>query len=428
MSKSVFSSVVPFWLIQKIALLSLISVVVLFTAASCSWNPFSKGDSSASVLGIIKQDPNIKANTFGKINAVKAINGKTDPDGLTNLSVVKISQVDSNTLFALTQEKGVFKTSDAGKSWQRIYVFPVTYTEDKDKVKEMEAAFKRNDDIRVTNFWVQFDKPNTIYISAKHGDSGKIFKTTDGGKTVKEVYVSTGVESSSVDFVVIDPNTETTVYGLTSKNTLLQSLDGGETWKKINDYIKDKDRIIQIGILPLSKDFFTLSEKNGLSTSTDGTTWEKKVLTKKKEDATQPVSADTKVQQIQRKILPQTLAPFKQYQKIIPITNDSTEADEPAIILADKEIWFTSNLVGGTLTQIKNLPIEGDKVQIQDIAVDPVLGIQKLYVASGNRLLVSDNGGETWANKKLTVEGIGNISRIVIDKTNPEVIYLALRK
>jgi photosystem II stability/assembly factor-like uncharacterized protein len=424
MSKSVF----PFWLVQKIALLSLVSVAVLFTAASCSWNPFSNNNVSVGILGIIKQDPAVKANTFGKINAVKAINGKTDPDGLTSLSVVKVSQVDTNVLFALTQEKGVFKTSDAGKTWQRIYVFPVTYTEDKDKVKEMEAAFKRNDDIQITNFWVQFDKPNTIYISAKDGNVGKIFKTTDGGKTVREVYVSTGIESSSVDFVVIDPTTETTVYGLTSKNTLLQSLDGGETWKKINDYTKDKDRIIQIGILPLSKNFFILSEKNGLSTSIDGTTWEKKVLTKKKEDAEQPISADTKIQQIQRKILPQTLPAFNQYQKIIPIATDGLTPEEPAIILADKEIWFTTNLVNGTMTQIKNLPIEGEKVQIQDIAVDPILGTQKLYVASGNRLLVSDNGGETWANKKLSVEGIGNISRIIIDKVNPDIIYLALRK
>jgi hypothetical protein len=415
----------------RIIILLLVSTTILFTAASCNWNPFSKS-SSASVVGMLKQDPSVKADTFGKINAVKAINGKTDVDGLTNLSVLKVVQLKSNQLFALTQEKGVFKTTDGGKVWQRIYVLPVVYTEEKEKIKEMESAFKRNDEIQVTNFWVDAEKPDIIYLSARDNGVGKIFKTTDGGKNVREIYSSTGDTETSIDFVVVDPNTETTVYALTSKNTLLQSLDGGATWKKINDYTKDKDKIIQIGILPISKNFFILSDKNGLSTSLDGTTWTKSKLIKTKTDAQAPVPQDTKLQEIQRKVLPTTLPAFKQYQKIIPVAiNPTTEgevAGEMAIILADKEIWFTPDITQGQLTQIKNLPIEGEKVQVQDIIYDPVQGMQKLYVASGNRLLVSENGGETWANKKIGVEGIGFISRIVIDPINPEIIYLALRK
>jgi hypothetical protein len=57
-----------------------------------------------------------------------------------------------------------------------------------------------------------------------------------------------------------------------------------------------------------------------------------------------------------------------------------------------------------------------------------VLGIQKIYVAINNKLLVSENGGETWANKKIGVEDIGIISKILIDKENNDIIYLGLQK
>jgi photosystem II stability/assembly factor-like uncharacterized protein len=415
------------WVFKKIALLTLISISILFTAASCNWNPLAKNPPPV-ILGMLKQDLSVKTDGFGKINSVKAINGKVDNDGLTNLSALKITQVDANLVFVLTKEKGVFRSSDAGKSWQRIYIFPVFYTEDKDKVKEMEASFQRNDEVQITNFWVDFEKPDIIYFSAKDGNVGKVFKTVDGGKNVREVYVSAGEESSSIDFVVISPLDGATVYALTSKNTLIQSIDGGLTWRKINDYTKDKDKIIQIGIFPTSKQFFTLSEKNGFSTSVDGISWTKKKLTKTVEDAQNPTSQDTRIEQIQRRFLPQTLPAFKQYQKIIPVVSTSEPQKESMIVLADKEIWYTDEIDTGNLTQIKNLPVEGDKVQIQDIAVDPVLGLQKIYVASGSRILMSDNGGETWSNKKIGVDNIGVIARISVDKTNPDTIYLALRR
>ena len=422
-------------IVHKTALLSFVSITILSTAASCNWNPFASNSGNNNLLGgMLKQDPSIKANSFGKINAVKAINGKTDPEGLTGLSVLKTVQINKDLIYILTQQKGVFKTIDAGKSWQRVYVFPVVYTEEKDKQKELENSLKRNDDLVVTNFWVQADKPNIVYISAKDNNVGKIFKTIDGGKTSKEIYASLSSEASSVDFVVMNPNSDDIVYALMSKNTLIQTSDGGKTWQRINDPLKDKDRIIQIGILPMSQQFYILSEKNGLSTSIDAASWSKVKLSKTKADAVVEQPEDTKLQKIQRKVLPTTLPAFKQFQKIIPIsplageTSTDKAITEPAILLADKEIWFTDDLNTGSLTQIKNIPIEGDKIQIQDVAVDPILGIQKIYVASGSRLLVSENSGQTWANKKINVEGIGTISRITIDKTNPEILYLALRK
>jgi photosystem II stability/assembly factor-like uncharacterized protein len=414
---------------RKLALVSLISVAVLGTAASCSLNPFAPQESSSSVFGMLKQDPSIKQDTFGKINNVKAINGKVDSEGLTGLSVTKIKQINSKILFALTVEKGVYKTSDAGKSWERIYIYPVNFTTDKDKQKELEAQLKKNDDLQVTNFWVSENEENKqelIYFAVRENKTGKIFKTENGGRDVKEVHSEINQETS-VDFVVIDPQSDDHVYALLDRNALIQTLDGGKTWQKLNDYTNAKDKIMQIGILPGSNTFFIFYEKIGLFTSEDGQKWKKQPISKTAEDASVEKSDDTAVEKVQRRVAPKTLPAFKQYQRIIPV--DVGEGDpKPAIMLADKEIWFTQDLAEGKFIQIKNLPVQSDKIVIQDVAVDPELGIQKIYVATGSRLLVSENAGETWANKQIGVNGIGTISRVVIDKENPEVIYLAVRK
>lgn len=412
---------------KKIALISLISISILGTAASCSLNPFGGNDTASTIHGILKQDPSIKKDVFGKINSVKAVNGKVDVDGLTNLSITKIVQEDSNVLYALSVEKGLYKTDDAGKTWQRIYIYPINFTEDKDKQKELEAQFKKNDDLIVTNFWVSQNNPNLIYIAAKENNTGKIFKTINGGKTVTQVHTEINTDTS-VDFVVIDPDSDERVFALLNRNALIQTVDGGETWKKIPDYGNSKDKILQIGIFPGSNIYYMLYEKLGLAISEDGQNWVKQPISKLKEDASEEKSDDNTVEKIQRKVLPKTLPPFKLYQRIIPIDSTNDSEGGSAILLADKEIWFTSDLAEGQFVQIKNLPVQSDKIVIQDVAVDPVLGVQKIYVATGDKILVSENAGETWAIKNIGIKGIGLISRIVIDKQDPEVLYLGLRK
>jgi hypothetical protein len=424
---------------RRIAILVFASLAILSTAASCSLNPFGS-KSPAGFYGILKQDPLVKKDTFGKINAVKTINSKVDPTGLEPLSITKLEQINKDTLFALTREKGVFRTIDGGKNWQRIYTFPVVYTEEKEKQKQLEEDLKKNDELTITDFYVDPANTKLVYMSANSGKKGKIFKTEDGGKTVREVYSEINGETS-VDFVVIDPSESNHVYALLNKNALIATNDGGKTWQKINDYTKEKDKIMQIGFLPDSGNFFILYEKLGLATSNDGLKWTKQNIVKKQpepETPEPPIETDTskttwgkikdKVYQgttTAKKIIKNLLPPFKLYQKLIPI-GSTEDGKKPAILIADKEIWITDDVITSQFTQIKNVPVQDDKVDYNDVAVDPFVGPQKIYLAIGNKLLISDNGGESWYNKNLGVENNGQITQIVLDKTEPNTIYLSL--
>ena len=419
-------------ILKRILIVLFITVSILSTAASCSLNPFSKAVS----LGVLKQDLN--KNSFSKINSIINLNGKSDVEGLTNLPIIKTFQATKDILFIQT-EKAVFKTNNAGKNWQRIYIFPVNYSEDKDKAKEITIQLNKNNDVIIQDFWVNSENLNTIYFAVKYQNIGKIFKTTDGGKNTQEVYSSD--ESTSVGYVVIDPNDEDHIYALLNQNALIQSKDAGKTWQKISDKALETDKIIQIGILSDNQTFFVLYEKLGLFISSDGTKWQKLILRKNiyKENATKTKSsAATLIQNIQTRtqkvfndtqqaIAPETTKPFNSYSKIIfgnPAITDIQS--KSAILIADKEIWVTPDITTQPLTQITNIPTQDTKAEIRDVAVDTKNSPNTIYVAIENRLWVSQNNGETWANKNIGLENIGYINKITIDATDSNIIYLSL--
>ena len=422
--------------LKRIAIVLFVCVSILSTAASCSLNPFSK----AMVLGVIKQESG--KNTFSKINSVKAISGKNDNEGLTNLPVIKTFQASKDVLFIQT-EKAVFKTSDGGKNWQRIYIFPVIYSEDKAKAKEITDQLNKNNDVLMQDFWVNSDNLNNIYFAIKYQNTGKIFKTSDGGKTVQEVYSSD--EATSVSYVVIDPSDENHIYALLNQNALIQSKDAGQTWQKISEKALETDKIVQIGILSDNKTFFVLYGKLGIFVSPNGAKWQKLILRKNttKENATKTKSsAMTLVQNLQertqkalddtqQRLAPETAKPFETYSKVIfgNPTSDG-QPNKSAIVIADKEIWVTTDITTKPLAQITNIPTQDTKSEIRDVAVDTKNSLTSefntVYVAIENRLWVSQNNGETWANKKLGLENLGYINKITIDSTDNDVIYLSL--
>jgi photosystem II stability/assembly factor-like uncharacterized protein len=416
-------------ILHKFLVVAFCTICILGTAASCSLNPFGGKESNISTLGMLKLTT--ESPDFQKLNAVTRIDGKTEEEGLSGLSVVKVKEVSADTIFIQTVEKGLFKTTNGGADWSRIYIFPVEYTEDKEAQKTLEAQLLKNEEVLVKDFWVSPQDNNVIYIAAKHLDQGKIFKTTDGGKTVREVYFEINDTGSSVDYVVIDPVNEDRVYALLNGKVLIQTLDAGSTWQKMNNYNKEDDTIVQIGLLADNRTMFILYEKGGLSGSVDGNRWVKITLNKltppapKNPNQSIKETAQNAFNNIQETIAPEIIEPFSKYTRFTPLGRPNS-AKKPAIVLADKEIWLTADLGKSQFIQMTSLPIQDKKIDVQDVQVDISGTTPKIYVAIGNKILVSENNGNTWANKPIGIEGIGSISNIVFSSENPDTIYLSL--
>ena len=170
---------------------------------------------------------------------------------------VAIAPSDPNIVWAGTGEAnifrssqagcGVFKSTDAGKTWQHMGLAD-TYT--------------------IARIVIHPKNPDIVYIAASghewtFNNERGVFKTTDGGKTWQKV-LFVNDRSGAID-LVMDPNDNELLYAATwqrirlrwndPRNTsdytgsgIHKSLDGGKTWKQINAGLPDAKFRGRIGI------------------------------------------------------------------------------------------------------------------------------------------------------------------------------------
>ena len=88
--------------------------------------------------------------------------------------------------------------------------------------------------------------PNTVYAGA---EDAAIFKTTDGGKTWKEMSALRGVKGNlwqpgaggmAVHTILIDPKNQERIYVAISAAGAFRTEDGGKSWKPINRGLKSQ--------------------------------------------------------------------------------------------------------------------------------------------------------------------------------------------
>jgi photosystem II stability/assembly factor-like uncharacterized protein len=134
-------------------------------------------------------------------------------------------------LWGANPERGVYKTSDGGKTWNQV--------------------LKISSDTGVSDIAMDSESPDTLYAAAYQrrrtpfgfnggGTEAGIYKTTDGGATWKKLIKGLPYENGGetgrigLDIYRKDPNI---VYALVQheKGGIYRSDDKGETWKKMSD-------------------------------------------------------------------------------------------------------------------------------------------------------------------------------------------------
>jgi photosystem II stability/assembly factor-like uncharacterized protein len=134
-------------------------------------------------------------------------------------------------LWGPNAERGVYKTSDGGKTWSQV--------------------LKINDDTGVSDIAMDPQSPDTLYAAAYQrrrtvfgfnggGPGGAIYKTADGGitwkKLVKGLPYENGGDTGRIGLDIYRKN-PSIVYALVQheKGGIFRSDDRGETWKKMSD-------------------------------------------------------------------------------------------------------------------------------------------------------------------------------------------------
>ena len=127
-------------------------------------------------------------------------------------------------------ERGVFKTTDGGKTWTKsLFVNESTGCADL-------VVDPSNPNKLIAAMWQHSRKPWTFYSG---GEGSGLYITYDGGENWKEITAKDGLPKGELGRigVAIAPSNPAIVYALVEakKNALYKSEDGGFSWKMVND-------------------------------------------------------------------------------------------------------------------------------------------------------------------------------------------------
>jgi len=153
----------------------------------------------------------------------------------TNSDIAYVAAL--GTLWGSNTQRGVFRTSDGGKSWQKIlFVDETTGATD----IKMDPS---NPDKLIAGMWQFQRKP---YHFKSGGPGSGMYITLDGGNSWTEKTEEDGLPSGELGRMVFSFSLAAPerIYALVEakKSALLRSDDGGNSWSKVNEEYNIADR------------------------------------------------------------------------------------------------------------------------------------------------------------------------------------------
>jgi len=200
-------------------------------------------DSDPNIIFVGMGEETVRGNVSHGDGVYKSVDGgKTWKNvGLNDtrqISRVRIDPKDPNTVYVAAighvwganDERGVFRTRDGGKTWQKI-LFRDSKTGAADLVLE-----PGNPNTIYASLW-QFGR--TPWAMNNGGPGSGLFKSIDGGDTWTEISRNRGLPAGVLGkiTVTVSPVNTQRVWAMVEakEGGLYRSDDGGETWAKLTD-------------------------------------------------------------------------------------------------------------------------------------------------------------------------------------------------
>jgi photosystem II stability/assembly factor-like uncharacterized protein len=132
-------------------------------------------------------------------------------------------------VFGPSTERGVYKTSDGGKSWRRVL-----YRNDSTGITDL-VLDPNNPDIIYAAFWQAWRTPWQL---VSGGAGSGIFKSTDGGEHWVEITRNPGLPQGIIGNIglAVSPSSSNKVWAIVEADSggVFRSTDGGATWTRTN--------------------------------------------------------------------------------------------------------------------------------------------------------------------------------------------------
>ena len=196
-----------------------------------------------------------------------------------NISKIRVHPTNPDIAFvaafghhaAPNDERGIFRTTDGGKTWQKVlYRDP--------KTAGIEIVFDPNNpNVLYAALWEAF---RNTYMMSSGGPGSGLFKTTDGGDHWTEISRNPGMPKGmlgkiGVDVSRADSNRVYAQIEAPDGGTFLSD-DAGTTWKKVSDNRDVQQRAFyytRVYADPKDKDTFYEPNVGFMKTTDAGKTW-----------------------------------------------------------------------------------------------------------------------------------------------------------
>lgn len=289
---------------------------------------------------------------------------------IANLNAVSLvfDPQDSQTIYFLSVNQGLFVSYDGGESWWSVDKLP-------------QAT--------INSLAIDPKAKNVLYVAI----GNRIFKTTDCCRTWQNIYLD--IPGVNINTLAIDPLETKRIYAGLADGRLIKSEDGGLTWAVRHDF---KVSLKQILINPSeAKIIYVASATDGIFRSTDlGVSWQKINL--------------------------EELNKFPGSHIYHYGFFNRTKKDA-LYILTDYGPLFSDE--GVKNWQDYKLLTQPRRVKIHSFAVNPK-NTNEVYYATETSFYKSTNGGQTWITKKLPTKRWPIM--MLVNPDNPNFIYFGALK
>ena len=158
-----------------------------------------------------------------------------------HIGTILVHPEDSNTVYVASQgplwsgggDRGLFKTTDGGATWEKILGGDSEHT----GVNEVRMDPRDPDVLYATTH----ERYRTVAALVNGGPETGIHKSTDGGKTWRELTTGLPKDDMGKIGLAISPRNPDIVYATIElahrKGGFYRSADGGESWEKRSDYL-----------------------------------------------------------------------------------------------------------------------------------------------------------------------------------------------
>lgn len=338
----------------------------------------------------------------GEAVIMRSLNGGTEWEDVSISGNEKISfpkeilsltfhPQNADTIYLGAKSSGLWKSANGGASWG--------------KVTDTSGIIDPSAD--VYKVAVSRSNPDIMYVAIYQDNRGRVYRSDDGSKSFREVYFVTSNRFVVFDLFV-DPLNSNHVLIATGQGGLLETKDGGRTWRVAKWFTEAVERIVVNPIDP--REIFVITASDNLFKSADGG------------ENFAALAPEARITEDQG-IIPSAPRPN-------PFGSILGSRDRISAFLLDPNDFFTLYLGsaegllrssdGGFNWERLNLLIPPKDLPVSALTVHP-RSSQVIFAGAGTQLHQSTDGGVSWSFAALPVTS--RIQSLAISPLEPQLMF-----